>query len=158
MSHRASCRSLIREKPVVAIRSCSPIHTARLFFAPAWPAVSTTGFSCRASHILSFLSRDVVTRRDPLALHDIDWMTSPTLRESLEDPASMSQILIVKSPDADASTFSAAGLNRTWPTFLHSLLASSFDVRALGLTWGGLKAFRQAPHLRSRLASHLDAV
>jgi hypothetical protein len=33
-SHRPSWRSLMREKPVVAMRSVSPIHTARLFFAP----------------------------------------------------------------------------------------------------------------------------
>lgn len=44
-SHSPSWRSLIREKPVVAIRSCSPIHTARLFFAPGWPATSCAGFS-----------------------------------------------------------------------------------------------------------------
>jgi hypothetical protein len=44
-------------------------------------------------------------------------MTSPSLSESFGAPASMSQILIVKSPDADARTFSAAGLKSTCPTF-----------------------------------------
>lgn len=47
-------------------------------------------------------------------------MASPTFSASLEDPASTSQILMVKSPEADARTFSAAGLKRTWPTLLQT--------------------------------------
>src|SRR3569833_359826 len=70
-SQRAICRSLIRENPVVAKRLCSPIQTARLFLAPVWPGASCTGFSCRTSNTRSFLSLDDVTRKAPLALHDI---------------------------------------------------------------------------------------
>lgn len=120
ISHSASCLSLIFENPVVAIRSCSPIQTDRLFFAPEWPAVSCAGRSWRTSQIRNFLSREVVTMSEPFALQDIDWTISPSLRFNLEDPASISQILIVKSPEAVARTFAAAGLKRTWPTFLQA--------------------------------------
>jgi hypothetical protein len=47
------------------------------------------------------------------------------LRESFDAPASISQILTVKSPEADARTFSAAGLKTTCPTFL---LLNQFGV------------------------------
>lgn len=56
--------------------------------------------------------------REPFALHDKDCTISPTLRVSFGEPASISQILILKSPDAEAIMFSAAGLKRTCPTFL----------------------------------------
>lgn len=118
ISHSANCLSLIREKPVVAILSCSPSHTALLFFAPMWPCPSYTAFCWRTSHNLIFLSRDVVTSRAPFALQDKDCITSPSLRARLEEPVSASQILTVKSPEALARTFSAEGLKRTCPTFL----------------------------------------
>ena len=118
ISHRPNWRSLILEKPVVATRSCSPIQTLRLLFAPAWPGPSCAGFSCRTSHILNFLSLDVVTIKDPSAFHDNDCTMSLCLSVSFDAPASTSHILIVKSPEAVASTFSAEGLNSTWPTFL----------------------------------------
>lgn len=69
-SQSAICRSLIRENPVVAMRLCSPIQTALLFFAPLWPGASCTGFSCRTSQTLSFLSLEVVTNMLPVAFHD----------------------------------------------------------------------------------------
>lgn len=94
-SHSPSWRSLIREKPVVAILSYSPIHVTRLFLAPGWPVTSIAGFSCRTSHIRNFLSREVVTNRDPFALQDNDCMTCVCLRVSRGDPASTSHILTV---------------------------------------------------------------
>ena len=117
-SQRAICRSLILEKPVVAKRLCSPIHTARLFFAPAWPGASCTGVSWRTSHTRIFLSRDVVTSMLPAAFHDRLWTMSLCFRVSGAWPVPTSHILMVKSPDAEARMFSAEGLNRTCPTFL----------------------------------------
>jgi hypothetical protein len=100
------------------MRSCSPSHTARLLLAPGCPATSWAGFSCLTSQIRNFLSRLVVTNRDPSALHDKDCTMSLCLRVSLAPPASTSHTLTVKSPDEEARTFSAAGLKRTCPTFL----------------------------------------
>ena len=116
-SHNAICLSLIFEKPVVAIRSCSPIQTALLFFAPEWPGTSCAALSCRTSQIRSFLSREVVTSNVPFALHDKLCTISPCLSVSDDFPVPISHILIVKSPDADARMFSAAVLKSTWPTF-----------------------------------------
>lgn len=118
-SQSASWRSLMREKPVVAIRLCSPIHTARLFLAPSWPGPTCAGFSWRTSHTRSFLSRDVVTSRFPVAFHDRDCTMSLCWSFRGAWPVLMSHSLMVKSPDADARIFSAAGLKRTWPTFLY---------------------------------------
>lgn len=117
-SHRAIWRSLILEKPVVAKRLCSPSQTALLFLAPVWPAASWTGFSWRTSHTRIFLSLDVVTRRLPLAFHDRLCTMSACCRVRWLWPVPTSQSLIVKSPEAEARMFSAAGLNRTCPTFL----------------------------------------
>ncbi len=117
-SHSPICLSLIREKPVVAIRLCSPIHTARLFLAPSWPGYSCTGACCRTSQTRSFLSREVVTINAPLALHDRLWTISGCLSVRFAWPVPMSQSLMVRSPEADARMFSAAGLKRTCPTFL----------------------------------------
>ena len=115
-SHRAICLSLIFEKPVVATRSWSPIQTALLFFAPEWPGASCAALSCRTSQIRSFLSREVVTNSVPLALQDKLWTISPCFRVNADFPVPISQILIVKSPDADARMFSAVVLNSTCPT------------------------------------------
>lgn len=93
ISQRPSWRSLILEKPVVAILSFSPIQTARLFFAPPWPWPSCTGFSERTSQIRSFLSRQVVTSREPLALNERDCTISGCLRVSFVWPCSTSQNL-----------------------------------------------------------------
>lgn len=123
-SHSAIWRSLIREKPVVAKRLCSPIQTALLFLAPAWPAASWTGLSWRTSQTRIFLSRDVVTSMLPLAFHDRLWTMSLCLSVRDDWPVPMSQSLIVKSPDAEARMFSAAGLKRTCPTFLRKRSAS----------------------------------
>lgn len=117
-SQSAICLSLMREKPVVATRLCSPIHTALLFLAPAWPGCSLTGFSWRTSHTLSFLSRDVVARSVPLAFHERLCTMSLWRRTWCDWPASTSQSLMVKSPEAEARMFSAAGLKLTCPTFL----------------------------------------
>lgn len=117
-SHSAICLSLILEKPVVAKRLCSPIHTALLFFAPAWPGASWTGCSWRTSQTRIFLSREVVTSMLPLAFHDKLCTMSLCLSVSGDCPVVMSQSLTVKSPEADARMFSAEGLKRTCPTFL----------------------------------------
>lgn len=117
-SHRAIWRSLMREKPVVAKRLCSPIQTALLFFAPAWPGASWTGCSWRTSQTRIFLSREVVASREPLAFHVRLCTMSACWRAWVGWPVPMSQSLMEKSPDAEARMFSAAGLNRTWPTFL----------------------------------------
>lgn len=117
-SHRAICRSLIRENPVVANLLWSPIHTALLFLAPPWPAYSWTARSWRTSHTRIFLSREVVTSMLPLAFHDRLWTMSLCFRVRGDWPVPTSQSLIVKSPEADARMFSAAGLKRTCPTFL----------------------------------------
>lgn len=121
----------MREKPVVAIRSCSPSQTARLFFAPGWPGSSEAGFSCLASQMRSFLSRHVVTRSDPSALHDSDCTMSLCLSVNFAAPASTSQIFTVWSPEELAKIFSAAVLKSTCPTFLHSCerFAPSFSGR-----------------------------
>src|ERR1700743_1460148 len=76
------------------------------------------GFSILTSQTLNFLSRQVVTRRAPLALQDSDCMTSPCFRANRSLLCSMSHSFTVKSPEALAKTFAADGLNRTWPTFL----------------------------------------
>ena len=47
----------------------------------------------------------------------------------------MSQILTVKSPEAEPRTFSAAGLKATWPTFLG--LVRTYGVCALTLAHFG---------------------
>lgn len=94
-SQRPSWRSLMREKPVVAMRSVSPIHTQRLFFAPGWPGTSWAGFSCRTSHTRSFLSRLVVTSNDPSALQESDCTMSLCLSVSCGAPASTSQSFTV---------------------------------------------------------------
>jgi hypothetical protein len=117
ISHNAICLSLILEKPVVATRSCSPIQTALLFFAPEWPGTSCAALSCLVSHIRSFLSRDVVAIRVPLALQDKLCTVSPCLSVNDDCPVPISHNFIVKSPDADARMFSAEGLKSTWPTF-----------------------------------------
>lgn len=117
-SHSASCRSLMRENPVVAIRLCSPIHTARLFLAPSWPWPTCAGFSWRTSQTRSFLSLEVVTSRLPLAFHESDCTMSLCWSFRGDCPVPMSQSLMLKSPEAEARIFSAAGLKRTWPTFL----------------------------------------
>lgn len=122
-SQRPSCLSLILEKPVVAMRFLSPIQTARLFLAPAWPwkgkrrcheeraririhtGTSWAAFSILVSQILNFLSRLVVTIMEPSALHDMDWTISLCFRTSRSLPCSMSHSLIVKSPDELARTF-----------------------------------------------------
>lgn len=108
----------MREKPVVAIRLCSPIHTARLFFAPSWPGPTCAGFSWRTSHTRSFLSLEVVTSRLPVEFHERDWTMSLCWSFRGDCPVVMSHSLMLKSPDAEARMFSAAGLKRTWPTFL----------------------------------------
>ena len=123
MSHNPSCRSLIFENPVVATLSCSPIQTARLFFGPECPGPTCAGFSCRTSHILSFLSLDVVTKRAPLALQERDWTMSSCLRVKRADPASMSHTFMEKSPEDVARMFSAEGLKSTCPSFLCTNLA-----------------------------------
>lgn len=69
----------------------------------------------------SFLSRQVVTNSEPLALQDKLCTMSPCLRVRLDAPVPISQSLIVVSPEADARMFSAAGLNRTCPTFLRAV-------------------------------------
>ncbi len=94
-SHKANCRSLIFENPVVARRLCSPIQTTLLFFAPVCPATSCAGLSCRTSHTLNFLSRDVVASIAPFALHDKLCTMSPCFRAKCALPLSMSQSLIV---------------------------------------------------------------
>lgn len=69
---------------------------------------------------------------EPSALQESDWTISPSFNVSFEAPASMSQSLTVKSPDAEARTFSAAGLNRTCPTFLKDVrLAQILQNRIL---------------------------
>ncbi len=117
-SHRASCLSLVRENPVVAMRLCSPSQATRLFLAPVWPAASWTGFSCRTSHTRSFLSLDVVAKSLPLALHDRLCTMSGCFSVMAVCPDEMSHSLSVRSPEAEARMFSAAGLKRTCPTFL----------------------------------------
>lgn len=117
-SHKAICLSLIFENPVVARRLCSPIHTTLLFFAPVCPETSCAARSCLTSHTRSFLSLEVVASIAPFALHERLWTMSLCFNASCALPLSMSHSLIVKSPEADARIFSAAGLNRTCPTFL----------------------------------------
>ena len=117
-SHKAICRSLIFEKPVVARRLCSPIQTTLLFLAPVCPGASCAALSCRTSHTRSFLSRDVVASIVPFAFHDRLWTMSPCFSVMCALPVPTSQSLIVWAPEADANMFSAAGLNKTCPTFL----------------------------------------
>ena len=55
---------------------------------------------------------------DPVAFQDKLWMTSACFRDKTGVPAATSQILTLRSPEAEARILSAEGLNRTWPTFL----------------------------------------
>src|ERR1700739_3826521 len=103
---------------------------------------SMAGFSCLISQTRNFLSRQVLTRRAPSALQDSDWMTSPCFRTKRSLACSISHTLTVKSPEALARTFSADGLNRTWPTFLQR---RQTDPRQLDFhTVNVLRAARQA--------------
>jgi hypothetical protein len=54
----------------------------------------------------------------PLAFHVKLWTISLCLRVRGDWPVLTSQSLMVKSPEAEARIFSAAGLKRTCPTFL----------------------------------------
>jgi len=94
-SQSAIWLSLILLNPVVATLSCSPIHTHLLFLAPEWPGATAASLCCRVSQIRSFLSREVVARRVPVAFHDNDWTMSPCLRESGAVPALTSHNLMV---------------------------------------------------------------
>ena len=151
ISHNPSCRSLILEKPVVATLSCSPIQTARLLLAPAWPGPTCAGCSCRTSHTRSFLSRDVVTSRLPLALYDNDCTISVCLSVNRGDPASISQILTVKSPEEVARTFSAEGLKSTCPTFLVLISQETFPFQQRCQTLNVRSVWPQAQRLGLRL-------
>lgn len=58
-----------------------------------------------------------------MAFHESDWTISPWVSFRADCPVLISHSLMVKSPEAEASMFSAAGLKRTWPTFLRGCQA-----------------------------------
>ena len=89
-------------------------------------------------------------RREPLALQDIDCTMSPNFKVSLEAPASISQILTVKSPDPVAKIFSAAGLKSVYPIFLGQCAMSEGPIVA-GDQVDSLRMTTQLTHRRNVL-------
>lgn len=89
-------------------------------------------------------------RREPLALQDIDCTMSPNFKVSLEAPASISQILTVKSPDPVAKIFSAAGLKSVYPIFLGQCAMSEGPIVA-GDQVHSLRMTTQLTHRRNVL-------
>ena len=163
ISHTPTCRSLIRLKPVVAMRSRSPIQTTRAPLMPPWPSATRTASPpVRGSNRRSLRSREVVARSWPVGLNARLWMASPwpasTARGDSGAPRSHS--FTVWSPTALARTCCAAGCQRTWPTLRCDALMCSTGEKSTGVQPSAFhpsKALASTCHMSTLPSSPPDA-